>query len=779
MKTIQTMLTAVLMLWPSIQTSISAQPNFWEPVNNGLYGGVINQVLLNSQDHLYALASGKLFRSTNSGQDYLELTSPDLPFFSNLAIDKSDNLYSIGIGVIFQSKDAGLTWDSLHLDVGFATIVPDSRDSIFVFDAWSTSSNYGISVSSDHGQTWRHIGGNIFTGQNTLTFQLFNVSPLDTFFIAEIDHVNGRTVIHRSSDYCQQWKTGQDSIPAMITRLAYNSSGNLFATTYGQGIFRSTDQGNTWTQINNGLTAFSFYSIHVDQSDRIIAGSWRGGVFISTNNGDSWTYANAPNTAFWSGASNSNDEIFLGSDGEGVFFSPDIGANWELRNNNLAAVDVRSMDIDDQNNIYIGTWNGGLFKSQDGGTLWSSTGLEQNLIYSLNADNIDSLFAGDDNIYISTDTANTWDFEAGGEFDLVQDMVTDTGGTYYAATQQGVFYRDNSSGTWNPISDGLPGTNIVDLMVDQNNTIFCNVWGTGIYQKSDGSNNWVSAMGNLPDGPPHLIGWVQSMAIDSASNIYVLLSGQIDHVNPDSTAGIFMSDNQGNHWSSINDPSWSGRISGSIYINKNNVKILSISINYGLAETLIQNPINQRWIDVGSGLSSSFSPVLKTDSEGFIYSGTQCGVFKSALSQSVGQQLMVTNTNDTGPGSLRQAIFDLNQLQNFSVQNDIIFDLDTITDPGCNGGNCTIVLASPLPTIKKNVFIDGETFIAIDGSSLGGNPVFNMGENSDGSLIEGLTFNQPVINSRDLTLENVILNGEFSHENGTLILINVTIDPTN
>ncbi|MEO2032590.1 MAG: right-handed parallel beta-helix repeat-containing protein [Planctomycetaceae bacterium] len=71
--------------------------------------------------------------------------------------------------------------------------------------------------------------------------------------------------------------------------------------------------------------------------------------------------------------------------------------------------------------------------------------------------------------------------------------------------------------------------------------------------------------------------------------------------------------------------------------------------------------------------------------------------------------LVVTNTNDSGAGSLRAAITAANS--NAGVDN-IIFDI------GAGGSTQTIQPLSPLPTITDRVYIDGtlQTFMAFSGS---------------------------------------------------------------
>jgi hypothetical protein len=77
-----------------------------------------------------------------------------------------------------------------------------------------------------------------------------------------------------------------------IAALAINSAGDVFAGTRSQfgvggGIFRSTDNGATWTEQDTGLTAIDLNSVAIDAAGRIFVGAL-GGAFVSSDNADSW-----------------------------------------------------------------------------------------------------------------------------------------------------------------------------------------------------------------------------------------------------------------------------------------------------------------------------------------------------------------------------------------------------------------------------------------------------------------------------------------------------------
>ncbi|MCP3916959.1 MAG: DUF4347 domain-containing protein, partial [bacterium] len=104
----------------------------------------------------------------------------------------------------------------------------------------------------------------------------------------------------------------------------------------------------------------------------------------------------------------------------------------------------------------------------------------------------------------------------------------------------------------------------------------------------------------------------------------------------------------------------------------------------------------------------------------------------------------VTNTNDSGPGSLRQAIIDANAS---GGTDSIVFDISAALVDGAH----TINLLSALPDITEAVTIDGTQdadfdgtpVIVLDGSGAGaGVDGLTLAAGSDGSTIKGLVINQ-------------------------------------
>lgn len=110
------------------------------------------------------------------------------------------------------------------------------------------------------------------------------------------------------------------------------------------------------------------------------------------------------------------------------------------------------------------------------------------------------------------------------------------------------------------------------------------------------------------------------------------------------------------------------------------------------------------------------------------------------------KRLAVTNTNDSGEGSLRQAILDANSDPNLTT---IPFDI-----PG--GGIHTIAPQSPLPQITSPVHLDGWTQIKDGNTKL---PLIQLDGTNAGTTANGLTISGGGSTVRGLTINSFSASG--------------------
>jgi uncharacterized repeat protein (TIGR01451 family) len=123
-------------------------------------------------------------------------------------------------------------------------------------------------------------------------------------------------------------------------------------------------------------------------------------------------------------------------------------------------------------------------------------------------------------------------------------------------------------------------------------------------------------------------------------------------------------------------------------------------------------------------------------------------VIESTTITAVGQDLVVSNTNDSGPGSLRQAI---------STSNADAGDVDRIVFAIPSAGPHTIAPGSALPVITSPLVVDGTTqpgfagapLIELNATSTGG---VGLQINAGSSTVRGLTINR-------FTTAGIRLNG--------------------
>jgi uncharacterized protein (TIGR03437 family) len=235
--------------------------------------------------------------------------------------------------------------------------------------------------------------------------------------------------IFKSADGGTTWApTAGVGLPATALSVDASSATTLYAATQ-QGIFVSTDGAASWQASTNGITNGGSYITvivaHPTQAGTVFAsannptgGLFPFGLYRSTDFGQTWTQLSlAPNqlerpvNAIVVG---SNGTIIAAAANQGLFISTDGGTTWTggaglpVQNNQTLAISP-----DDPSAVYLVNSGSKVQRSGDGGqsfsTVFSSTHLTQLSRVAVDPRNPSTVYVTDyDLLFRSTDAGQTW-----------------------------------------------------------------------------------------------------------------------------------------------------------------------------------------------------------------------------------------------------------------------------------------------------------------------------------------------------------------------------------
>lgn len=202
----------------------------------------------------------------------------------------------IGEGPVYRSTDNGRTWENLFKKgsngltstLGFGVFQNTKSKAILL------GTLDGVFRSTDNGETWRQPAPPPPYGWQSSARRFATDGKGRIFAGASIGSKWGVGPILVSDDGGLSWRyVVIDSSHALgVMEMCVAPNGTIFAATTAlspvyYGIYRSTDNGETWRQANNGLSNLDMASVTCDETGAVYAGSMNG-LFRSTDNGESW-----------------------------------------------------------------------------------------------------------------------------------------------------------------------------------------------------------------------------------------------------------------------------------------------------------------------------------------------------------------------------------------------------------------------------------------------------------------------------------------------------------
>ncbi|MBI1764396.1 MAG: hypothetical protein HYR56_23460 [Acidobacteria bacterium] len=278
-----------------------------------------------------------------------------------------------------------------------------------------------------------------------------------------------------------QWMTTGPTGDARTISSLLVSGGALYAGTVGGGVFRSTNGGNNWTPVNNGLGDQFIFSLAVSGTT-LFAGTNSNGVYRTTDNGVNWTQIN-------NGLSNqivlslavSGTTLFAGTNSSGVYRTTDNGANWTQINNGLDNQFVYALAVSGTT-LLAGTF-GGVYRTTDNGTNWTpvNNGLSNRRVRSMAVSGT-NIFVGTDGngVYRTTDNGADWTQINNGIGNQIVLSLTVNFTTLFAGTTGGVYRTTDNGANWAGFNEGLTNLVVFTLAVSGNN-LFAGTNGNGVF----------------------------------------------------------------------------------------------------------------------------------------------------------------------------------------------------------------------------------------------------------------------------------------------------------
>lgn len=268
---------------------------------------------------------------------------------------------------------------------------------------------YGVYVREGNDSTWTKV-----TKSNVISFGLgfFEQGRTRRYYLA------GGNGLHRSTDGGKTWRVLTSWTTEEILGVVpdpVDSALIYLATPFG--VFKTTDDGNSWVRKMNGFKKWYIQRIIMDSRDRrTLYAASEDDLYKTMDAGEHWIpmHAGAQYPLALLQNPNAPEQFIGGFEDVGLRFSFDNGKTWKtstgLSDSTIYALAASANGKD----LYAAGWHTGLWRSEDGGAtwkpVWSSQAFEA--IYSISVDpqNVSHILVGTvgAGLYESHDRGATW-----------------------------------------------------------------------------------------------------------------------------------------------------------------------------------------------------------------------------------------------------------------------------------------------------------------------------------------------------------------------------------
>lgn len=361
----------------------------WESI--GPYGGYLRPLAVAPSDqNIIYVASysnpAQIYRSDDGGATWDHAGSISYYAYS-LAVDPTnpDIVYVGAYTEIYKSTNGGATWTSYSLPGYYAyglVVDPNSPSTLYATGRVYIGSVYylGFFKSTNGGVSWSSLQLSNYNGLGYCL--ILDPSNFNTIYVGGYYYISSfNPCVYKSIDGGSSFTECSSGFPSQayyIYSLAVHptNSNMIYAGSYYRGIYRSTDAGGSWDRVSPPNYQY-LYTLTTTQAapDLVYAGS-SDEMYKSIDQGNTWsTTSTGLNGSYFRGlaASQTSATVVYTACNKGFFKTTDAGANWFDSNYgmNMGSIDGFNSPFSSPSTIYTSYEEMAVFKSVNNGSDWT------------------------------------------------------------------------------------------------------------------------------------------------------------------------------------------------------------------------------------------------------------------------------------------------------------------------------------------------------------------------------------------------------------------------
>ena len=506
----------------------------------------------NNSSILYLCCSSGVLKSTDAGNSWTTILNGNIRDI-DMKPGSNSTVYAVSSEEFYVSTNGGASWNTttngLPNSSGRLCIAttPANSSYVYVLSANTANGFQGLYLSTDSGNSFNatNTSTDIFESTQAWYDMAIAVSPTDenTIITGVLNlwrSTNGGTSFTKLNSWSNPSSTAYTH--ADIHFLKY--FGNRFYCGSDGGIYKSTNNGNSFNDLSFGLQIGQFYRIDVSQNDvNTIAGglqdnggyalkngNWKvyygadgmeagvdpnnsniifgmiqyGDLYVSTNGANTSTGLGSPQTGRWvtpMQMDKNNDRLVAGYDD---LYEYDYSSGWNQLSTFNFPQQIRCVEIFDSNSdiIFVST-NDNLYRTTDNGS--SFTDITGSIPTTSNFSSIEvnptnsnelwvtrAGWSAANHVYHTIDGGNTWNNITANLPNLPCNIIKHDAGTnggVFVGTDIGVYYYDNSLGSWIQFMNNLPNVIVNDLEINESTGVIrAGTYGRGIWESPNSIN---------------------------------------------------------------------------------------------------------------------------------------------------------------------------------------------------------------------------------------------------------------------------------------------------